>query len=545
MRCPKFCSTRNILIGIFALAAFLRLWGVSWGMPYIFHPDERFMISRGVYFFSGDFNPHLFIYPSLLMYILFLFNGLQFIFARLFGAFPSLEEFTNLYHSDPATFYIPNRVVIVLFALLSIYVVYKIANEITNRETGLLAASLLAVLPVHVMHSHFVTTDVPCLAFVLLSFFYSLRIIDSGGSKNYILAAVFGGLAASIKYNGGMIVCCMIMAHWLRVWQENPIPWQDKLKRVFRSTFSPKLIFNCFLSVLVFILTSPYVILDFNSFLNDFLFQLAVQRRGHGLIFVGIENKIFYELFVVFKNWGGWPFLILIFAGLLYSLKRVNAKIFLFLFWIAIYSLALFSSNDLFVRYTILLIPFVTILAAKSVYEGLYESNTTSVKALAIGLFSVAFIYMTIFSFSISKNMSGTDARVQAKKWFEQTAAKADSVGIMLSATGMQTRDDPPIDSTYTIYRDRSLVKLFEKNPEWIMISSYDYVDYLRIGDKFDFTRENYYALKELRNEKNDYHLAKRFDTSPKILSHDFLGTYPLHDMMYPFSQIEIYQRKE
>ncbi len=545
MRCSQFCSTRHVFIGILAVAAILRLWGVNWGMPYIFHPDERFMISRGVYFFGGDFNPHLFIYPSLLMYILFIFNGLEYAIGRLLSAFHSLEEFTNLYHSDPATFYIPNRIVIVLFALLSIYMVYKIAREIKNPETGLLAASLLALLPVHVMHSHFVTTDVPCVAFVLLSFFYSLRIIDSNETKNYILAAVFGGMAASIKYNGGMVVFCMIMAHWIRAWNEEQVSLKQRIKRILTYTLSSKLILNCFLSVFIFILTSPYVVLDFNSFLNDFLFQLSVQRRGHGLIFVGIENKIFYEIFVVFKNWGGWPFLILMFSGLLYSLKRVNAKIFLFLFWIVIYCLALFSSNDLFIRYTILLIPFLIILAAKAVYEGMYERRTTAVKAIFIALFSIAILYMTVFSFLISKSMSGQDARIQAKKWFEKTAAKSNSVGIMLSATGMQTRDDPPIDSTFAIYRDRSLNELLAKNPDWIIISSYDYVDYMRIREKYDFTRENYFALKALKNEEIDYQLEKSFDTSPEFLGHKFLGTYPLHDMMYPFSKIEIYKRKE
>lgn len=529
---------------VFAVAALLRVLGAGWGMPYIFHPDERLIIARGVHFFSGDLNPHLFIYPSFLMYILFLVDGIVFIGGTLLGSFVSLSHFTGLYHTDPAVFYIPNRIVVAIFGLLSLYAAYRLALHTFGKRTALLTLIFTALLPVHVLHSHFVTTDVPCLLFVILSFIHSIKVVERGALKDYMLAAVWGGLAAGIKYNGGAIVLCLILAHALREWESTTGKVFCRIMHLVKKMFKIKLLAPCLLSILVFIFTSPYAVLDLQTFIKDFMFQIAVQRRGHGLIFLGIDNKVFYELFVVLRNWGGSLLWVSMLLGLVRACFKLDKIKILYLFWIAFYFLALLTSNDFFIRYTLLLIPFLITLAADFIAKGL-ASAKIAYKSVAVLLTVGTLFYMGGYSIIITKSLVAQDPRITAKEWFENQVQQGTTVGMMTSSTGMQNRDDPPIDeSRYSLFKSTSITEIVKQQPEYILLSRYDYIDFLRIGERSEYTRDSFYALTNLRSGQTEYERVNLFDNSPTLFGLPLLGRYPIHDMMYTFPRIEIYKRQ-
>ena len=527
-----------------AIAVILRLVGINWGMPYIYHPDERLLVARGVHFFSGDLNPHLFIYPSLQMYIIFIFNIIVYLFGHIAGTFSSVQDYTIMYQTNPAVFYITDRFVVVIFAILSIIVTFKLCQRLFGYKSALICLLFFSILPVHVLHSHYVTTDVPCILFILLSFYYSIKILDSNAWEYYILAGIFGGLAAGIKYNGGLIVMCIIFAHWIKTWLESDGDFKRRVFLVFKSTFVSKLIAAISVSILIYLVTSPYTILDFKTFLKDFIFQVSAQRRGHGLIFVGINNKFLHQLFVNLRHWGG-PFIwLLMIAGVIRTLFKIDKYRLLILSWVFLYFMAMISSNDLFIRYTLLLVPFLIMLSADFTGTVIF-GNTRLVNKIFVGsIFTFAILYMGTYSVIIAQTLSKPDVRTVAKEWFDTNSARGATIGIMTSPTGMKHRDDPPLDKNkYVIYRDRSLPALIEKSPEWLVISSYDYIDYMRLKDRYKFTKENYNTLLKLKDGQTGYKLAKQFDSSPKFFGHKFLGEFPIHDMMYNFPVILMYKK--
>jgi hypothetical protein len=64
---------------LFALALCVRMVGLRWGLPsperwYSYHPDERQIVASvlSLDFFSGDFNPNFFNYPSLFIYLAYI-----------------------------------------------------------------------------------------------------------------------------------------------------------------------------------------------------------------------------------------------------------------------------------------------------------------------------------------------------------------------------------------------------------------------------------------------------------------------------------------
>ena len=76
-----------ILFIILLIAFFLRIWGISFGLPGIDHGDETEVVNHAVRFGSGDLNPHRFQYGSLFQYILFVFYGAYFLIGYLLGTF--------------------------------------------------------------------------------------------------------------------------------------------------------------------------------------------------------------------------------------------------------------------------------------------------------------------------------------------------------------------------------------------------------------------------------------------------------------------------
>src|SRR4051812_37084565 len=63
-------------LAILAAAAALRLFGLRYGLPAVYNPDEVAIMSRALAFAKGDLNPHNFLYPSLYFYVLFAWEGL-------------------------------------------------------------------------------------------------------------------------------------------------------------------------------------------------------------------------------------------------------------------------------------------------------------------------------------------------------------------------------------------------------------------------------------------------------------------------------------
>ena len=56
---------RLTLWGILALAFLLRLVGVQFGLPHLYHADEPIVVNHAVAYGAGDFNPHFFKIPPL------------------------------------------------------------------------------------------------------------------------------------------------------------------------------------------------------------------------------------------------------------------------------------------------------------------------------------------------------------------------------------------------------------------------------------------------------------------------------------------------
>jgi 4-amino-4-deoxy-L-arabinose transferase-like glycosyltransferase len=345
----------NVLF-IGAIALWVRLWGITFGLPYLYHPDESVDVIRALRMLkTGDFNPRWFHKPSLYLYILIIIYIIYFLYGASKGVFVSLEDIVlpEVTHMGGGravlpTQFLAGRATIAILGTLTVIIVYLIGDRYFNHRTGLIAAFFLSISPTHAtIHSHAINADIPMTLFLILSFLFSCEVLKDGGRRNYILAGFLGGLATSTKYNGCMVIIPLLLAHWL----------SDKKESV-EDLFLGLLFFG-----IGFLIGTPYALLDLPTFLNGVAFNLHHYSTGHAGA-EGRDNWLWYAKCLI-KGEGILP--ILTSGALVYGLyKRVKVDLLLISFFIPYYLMISFTYVR-FTRMLVPLLPFIALLAAQSI----------------------------------------------------------------------------------------------------------------------------------------------------------------------------------
>jgi 4-amino-4-deoxy-L-arabinose transferase-like glycosyltransferase len=268
-------------VGAVVLLAFgLRAWAVRWGLPYVDHPDEPNPVTYALRMLqTGDLNPHFFQKPSLYVYLLLPVFALHYRWGRVTGLYPPLDQLpltTHLFTTVPG-FFVWGRLVTVVVGSLTVLVVYLLGKRLWSRTAGLVAALWLAVLPFHMRHSQYVTTDVPSALWVLLTFGAAAALLDTGRWRWYLLAGLCAGLAASTKYNAGVVALPIVVAHGLH-WQ------RQTLRQVGR------LIAAGAAALVGFVLGTPYALLAWPEFWAGLVRQVDHYAGGAHGDYVGAWN---------------------------------------------------------------------------------------------------------------------------------------------------------------------------------------------------------------------------------------------------------------
>ena len=165
------------LIAIILLVAFaLRVWGIWFGLPYVFHNDEGNEVLRALQLGTGQFNFQR-IDKGVYFYLLFIEYGVLFVILNILGIVNSASEFGEYFIRDPSAFYLIGRVTTVVIGTATVFLVYKIGRLAYSTTTALFAAGALAINVLHAKLSHFVTVDVPLAFFTTAALFFAVRMI--------------------------------------------------------------------------------------------------------------------------------------------------------------------------------------------------------------------------------------------------------------------------------------------------------------------------------------------------------------------------------
>ncbi|HTL44065.1 MAG TPA: glycosyltransferase family 39 protein [Vicinamibacterales bacterium] len=363
-----------VLVTIVALAAALRLWAVSYGLPAIFNPDEIPILSRALAFAKGDLNPHNFLYPTLYFYALFVWETLYFVVGRVAGLYHSVADFQNAFFVDPSRLVLVGRTLTAAFGVASVVAVYEAGRRFFDRQVGIGAALFLAVAPFAVRDAHYVKLDVPTAFFVTLAYAALARLVvgDPGGPASrpwsWVLAGYIGGLAMASHYYALFI--CVPFAAAAVIQGERTGNWRAAAGLLLAAALG---------TIAGFVTGCPFFFVEPRTAMRDIagVRQVDIDRA------VGSAQGAFPTLDVYFHMlWTdaiGWP----VFAASLLGLATAGWRRSLVLVSFPVAFLAFIGHTVPESRYLNVLLPVIAVAGAAGVVWTLRRLRAATVPATA------------------------------------------------------------------------------------------------------------------------------------------------------------------
>jgi hypothetical protein len=261
-------STRELTL-ILLLATVLRLDGIRQDLPFVYDPDEGLFVGHAISMLKHhSLNPGWFGAPaSTTMYLLEGTYAVLYVVGSALHRFEGAAGFKAFYEADPTWFYLSGRLWSALFGVALVWLVYRVARRLFTAPVALLAALLAALSPELVLLSQMLRMDMQMTFLVLVVFWYSLDVLETGTWRAYILAGVFTGLATVTKYPAVTVAAVVLVAHLFR-WKRNVVDHR-------------KLLAAGASSIMAAFAGSPYLFLSFRQALADLRFEARPSHLSH------------------------------------------------------------------------------------------------------------------------------------------------------------------------------------------------------------------------------------------------------------------------
>lgn len=424
-------NKRYLLGAILFLGLLLRVWGLDFGLPFLYHQDEPMVVNHALAYGSGDLNPHYFALPPLLSYILFIAYGLLFVAGRLAGIWSGTGEMALYFFRDPSLFYLVGRIIAgVLPGTFNIYLTYLLARKTAGEKPALFASAVMAFCFLNVINSHYIYMDTLLVTAVLLTFIALEKMMEQPSSKNYILAGACAGLAAGIKYNGVFLIVPCLIAH-IRV-----IYGRENGGGAFRGNF----LSAAGAALFMIFLTNPFMLLAFDEFLA------SVTVQSGAFWYTGWTHHLLYSL----KEGMSMPLLITGAVGLGLMSGRPGAGRIMMISVVLYYLLLVFRSQH-FARYVLPLIPFASIGAGYFLFGTVPRRYRFAEGATYAVIISLLFLIPTgAKSIKADQLFTSRDTRTIAARWIQENIGKGSAIACD------STNFRPSIKQPYSQLEDKS-----------------------------------------------------------------------------------------
>jgi 4-amino-4-deoxy-L-arabinose transferase-like glycosyltransferase len=454
MAAPRTRVLTGILAtGILATATILRFWRLTWGLAdreFFFdewgfaHVAEKFLRPSWE---SFRLERSEYAYPTFYSY--------------LSAAFLVPGQALGLFGGQPLPSFLAARIVSTLAGLVTVVLVGVVAKRFYGRGTGLAAAGLLAVAPLHVMHSHIAATDITLTAGFTLTLLLSVSLATRPTARRALAAGAAAALTFGTKYTGLAAV--------------SPVGWAlVESSRFARSR--PALITLALVALIgfgvAFTLACPPCVLH-----PDLVFYACGWHQRATTVPPFPNNRLtstlgwygrpyLYEIVASLPYALGWPLHVLALVGVVLALWRHALADRLLLATIVPYFLVIGGAHAVFPRYLLPLVPPLVILAARAVTALPGSRNVRAAVFAAVWLYSLALSASQVARFSWTQQRAAAEwvkayvgstpalpedpLRVASPGWFLSyfhlpRAFRAVNLGLLVKADGEWLDDRPDV----------------------------------------------------------------------------------------------------
>lgn len=448
--------TSKLLIGILLLAAVLRFQGIFGGIPifdpmvHSYHPDEPKIIQGAIEFPHHIITNNDLRYPTFYHYLLGTLSIPVKLLSKIEGWSPDNYQ---IYIS------VLGRFISICLGIGSIFLTFILAKKLYNEKVGLLSALFLSLSFYHVQNSAWATLDVPNSFFFILTIYFAYKMYEKPTPKFYLLTGVSLGVLIGTKYNGVVAVILILILHYYETLKN-----EKSLSAIFKASLSKNIWMLLFSAGIVFILTTPGIIIKPGVFIDSLseLLNLGAGRKYRVVFDYSIFNSIIKN-FITATD----PLLtILMILGLIIPLRKSWDKEIPMIIVVVIF---FFAFGVLTSRQLISVLPLTSILGAQAIFH-LYKNAAFISKPIWISLLSLWIIFEIVYN-SLGIFLRKDDTRTKAAYYIEKTMPYGSRIGA--ASIGDYQRWTWMLPKINT--KKYKVVDPLEK-PRFIILTSYDYV---------------------------------------------------------------------
>src|SRR6266852_4792260 len=366
---------------VLALALALRLWGISFGLPYTFHPDELRDVGEALKLAGGQTDALSFGNPALYKYL-------------LVGVFWALVGQERLAAADTSVLYLSARATTAVLGTLTVIAVFWMARLLRGNRAGLIAGGLAAVTFLLVRDAHFGVNDTLAELCATIALACCVRVACRGTHGDYVTAGAALGLAFASKYQALAVVGPLLVAHLQPGHRRRHVD----------------LVLGLGVALLAAVVAFPPMVTEPQRVLGDiYVNTILPSRRG----WEGLDPAGVYAYYVKVLGWGiGLPMLTLACIGVGRAVIQRDWPLLV----VAILPVSLYAimggSHLYFARYLLPAVPALIVLAAVVLAD---LGRRAPLAAPLLAVIVVAWTLPNTVQFDTL--LTRTDTRTAARAW--------------------------------------------------------------------------------------------------------------------------------
>lgn len=409
------------LLPLILLALILRLWGVTFGMPFDYHLDESAYRSSALDFTWEKIHP---LFGPFQILLLPQHALLRSAVDALPAGVPGLSaEVQAALSSRTMSFQLLARWNSALLGALSVVPVFLLGRRLWNPLAGWVAAVLLTFCYIHARASHFGVPDTAMTFLALVAAWYGTRLSPRGRWRDYLLAGTAAGLAVSAKLLAWPLFVLLFLFHAFPAERPQGEGW-------FRRTFlNGRLVLMAGAAVVSFLATAPQLVLHFKPTYAFWKFAATLGASG-GMGKIKLDEGPRLYFYLNSMRWGmGDLMLLLCLAGFVWAvLQRRRSVLVLLSFPVLVLAFLCKPGNMYFARYALVAVPFLLLAGGALLAELLLKVPARWRLATAAAALFALVAQPAVSIVRYNRLVGEVDTRTLAKRWMEENVPDGSTI---------------------------------------------------------------------------------------------------------------------